>query len=67
VFIPRADVREVTRSNYTIDRVVEPGGLVLLAWTLGDTRLDSYLRVTETEALVSAIEKLVPASNGKAA
>jgi hypothetical protein len=67
VFIPRADIREVTRSNYTIDRVVEPGGLVLLAWTLGDTKLDSYLRVTETEALVSAIAQLVPSSTGKAA
>jgi hypothetical protein len=67
VFIPRADIREVTRSNYTIDRVVEPGGLVLLAWKLGDTALDSYLRVAETEALVTAIASLVPASSGKAA
>ncbi len=26
IFIPRATIREVTRANYTIDRVVEPGG-----------------------------------------
>ncbi len=52
IFIPRATIREVTRANYTIDRVVEPGGLVLLAWRLGEVKLDSYFRVEQTEALV---------------
>jgi len=61
VFIPRGTIREVTRSNYTIDRVVEPGGLVLLAWTLGDTRLDSYLRVENTAGLVAELESLLAA------
>jgi hypothetical protein len=64
VFIPRETIREVTRSNYTIDRVVEPGGLVLLAWELGDTKLDSYFRVEQTEQLVSAIDGLLPAGSG---
>ena len=67
VFIPRDDLREVTRANYTIDRVVEPGGLVLLAWTLGDTRLDSYLRVEETEQLVAALHSLLPDAKAEAA
>lgn len=72
VFVPRETIREVTRANYTIDRVVETGGLVLLAWTLGqgtpaETRLDSYLRVSETEELVSAIAALIPATTGTAA
>jgi len=67
IFIPRSSIREVTRANYTIDRVVETGGLVLLAWTLGDTKLDSYLRVEATADLVSAIESLLPATTGKAA
>jgi len=67
VFIPREDVREVTTSNYTIDRVVEPGGLVLLAWTLGDTKLDSYLRVPDTAGLVEALSTLLPSTSGKAA
>jgi hypothetical protein len=67
VFVPREDIREVTRSNYTIDRVVEPGGLVLLAWTLGSTDLDSYLRVEKTEQLVSAIESLLTSTSGKKA
>lgn len=61
VFIPRESLREVTRANYTIDRVVEPGGLVLLAWTLGDTQLDSYLRVEQTEQLVQSLRELLPA------
>ena len=60
VFIPREDLRDVTRANYTIDRVVEPGGLVLLAWRLGDVNVDSYLRVEKTEELVSAIGTLLP-------
>jgi hypothetical protein len=67
VFVPRERIREVTRANYTIDRVVEPGGLVLLAWELGDTKLDSYLRVEQTEQLVSAIEGLLATASGKKA
>jgi hypothetical protein len=59
VFVPREDIREVTRANYTIDRVVEPGGLVLLAWALGETKVDTFLRVEETADLVSAIESLL--------
>jgi hypothetical protein len=67
VFIPRDTVHEVTRSNYTIDRVVEPGGLVLLAWSLGDTKLDSYLRVEQTEELVRALETLLTPRIGRKA
>jgi hypothetical protein len=66
VFIPREDMREVTLANYTIDRVVEPNGLVLLAWALGDTKLDTYLRVEETQELVSAIQSLLGATSGSA-
>jgi hypothetical protein len=62
VFIPRGDIREVARSNYTIDRVVEPGGLVLVAWRLGDVNVDSYLRVEKTEDLVAAIGGLLPSA-----
>lgn len=67
VFIPRESIREVTLANYTIDRVVESDGLVLLAWSLGDTKLDSYLRVDETAQLVEAISKLIATTSGKAA
>ena len=65
-FIPVTDLREVTRASYTIDRVVEAGGLVLIAWTLGGgyagnaVRLDSYFRVDETQQLVDAVAGLIP-------
>jgi hypothetical protein len=59
MFIPRGAIREVTRAQYTIDRVVEPGGLVLLAWNLGSTGVDTYLRVVETEQLVDSIAALI--------
>lgn len=64
IFIPAASIHEVTRANYTIDRVVEPNGLVLLAWALGDTKLDSYLRVDETDELVAAVEGLLQTKTG---
>ena len=64
IWIPKDTIREVTRANYTIDRVVEPGGLVLVAWTLGDVKVDSYFRVEQTDELVRAIEGLLPATNG---
>jgi hypothetical protein len=59
VFIRTSDIREVTTAQYTIDRVVEEGGLVLIAWTLGDHKLDSYLRVDQTAYLVAAIDSLL--------
>jgi hypothetical protein len=62
VFIPVAAIREVTRAQYTIDRVVEEGGLVLLAWVLGETPVDSYFRVENPQALRDAIESILPAS-----
>jgi hypothetical protein len=64
IFIPREAIREVTRAQYTIDRVVEPGGLALVAWTIGmgesaETKVDSYFRVDETQALVDAIRSIM--------
>jgi len=47
------------RATWTIDRVVEPEGLVLLRWMLGDTAVDSYLRVVETDQ-----QLLIDAVNG---
>jgi hypothetical protein len=47
VFIPVGAIRSVERATWTIDRVVEAGGLVVIAWTLGSTAVDSYLRVAE--------------------
>jgi hypothetical protein len=64
-YIPAADIRDVERATWTIDRVVETGGLVLIAWTLGTADVDSYLRVAESEdptPLVEAVGRLLGAS-----
>ena len=61
-FIPTADIIRVARATWTIDRVVERDGLIALTWTLGDTAVDSYLRVVEPEspaALIAAIESIL--------
>ncbi|MBC7518975.1 MAG: hypothetical protein H7248_08900 [Microbacteriaceae bacterium] len=61
-FIPAADLIRVARATWTIDRVVERDGLIALTWTLGDTAVDSYLRVVEPEspvALIAAIESIL--------
>lgn len=62
VFIPKSDLRDVERATWTIDRVVESGGLVLVAWNLGETAVDSYLRVSEPadpDALIDALATLI--------
>ena len=59
-WIPASVIRGVERATVTIDRVVEPGGLVKLAWTLGDTDVDSYFRVDDQPALIAAISSIVP-------
>lgn len=63
VYVPAAAVRGATRATWTIDRVVEEGGLVMLAWTLDGTEVDSYLRVTDDRAaaLLAALRAVAPA------
>jgi len=66
-FIPAAHVIDVERATWTIDRVVEPGGLVKITWLLGDTPIDSYLRVPEPSdpsELIGAIESIITAPTG---
>ncbi len=65
-FVERGDVRGAGRATWTIDRVVEEGGLVMLAWTLGGAEVDSYFRVTDasdvnaTAELLAALATLAP-------
>lgn len=54
-------VRGADRATWTIDRVVERDGLVLLAWRAADRDLDSYLRVDDPAALIAALDRLAPA------
>ena len=74
IFVPSGALRAVERATFTIDRVVESGGLVVIAWTLpgsSPTDVDSFFRVTdpaEITPLIDAIAGLVPAETtpGKA-
>ncbi|UOW00518.1 hypothetical protein [Agrococcus sp. SCSIO52902] len=42
--IPAGRIRAVERATWTIDRVVEPGGIIVIAHSLG-ADVDTYLRV----------------------
>lgn len=44
-FIPATALRSAGRATWAIDKAVEPGGLVVLGWRLGDLDVDSYFRV----------------------
>lgn len=74
VFIPAADIVEVATATWTIDRVVEQGGLVLLAWRVAvpdgpdESRatVDSYVRIVDQqdrERLMAAIQEISPADH----
>ena len=58
-WIPAGDVRELRTATWTIDRVVESGGLELLEWTLGDRTVDSYFRMEQPKAFQNAVAQLL--------
>ncbi len=53
-FIPANAVSDVRRASWTIDRGVEPGGLSVVEWRLGDLELDSYFRLDDPEGFIAA-------------
>lgn len=53
-FIPIGHVSGVSRASWTIDRGVEPDGLSVISWTLGETALDSYFRLDDPEGFLAA-------------
>jgi hypothetical protein len=70
VFLASARLASVDRATVTIDRVVEPGGLVRVAWSADDdTIVDSYLRLTDGDPqnFISELQRLVPATDDAAA
>ena len=70
VFLASARLASVDRATVTIDRVVEPGGLVRVAWNADDdTIVDSYLRLTDgdPQTFISELQRLVPATDDTAA
>ena len=62
VVIPAADIVDVAPATWTIDRVVERDGLLLIAWRdRDDAILDSYVRIVnadERERLMGAIRQV---------
>jgi hypothetical protein len=58
IFIPRGDITDAARATWTIDRVVETDGLTMLAWSLGETRVESYFRAEDPEAFLAAAKSL---------
>lgn len=60
-FIPTAVIVGVGRATWTIDRVVGADGLVFIRWNLGDTEVDTNLRVAEPEVLMNALQTIAPA------
>lgn len=47
--IPATSIRSIERATWTIDRVVEPGGIIVIAHALG-ADVDTYLRVIGDDA-----------------
>ncbi|MBT2485973.1 MULTISPECIES: hypothetical protein [unclassified Microbacterium] len=63
VFLASDRLVQVDRATVTIDRVVEPGGLVRIAWNADDdTIVDSYVRLATGDPtnLISDLQRLVP-------
>jgi len=66
VFIASSRLIGVDRATVTIDKVVEPGGLVRVAWNAADdTVVDSYIRIADGDPknFISELQRLVPAAH----
>lgn len=66
VFLASANLVSVDRATVTIDRVVEPGGLIRVVWrTQDETTVDSYVRVAtgDPQNLISELQRLIPAND----
>lgn len=62
ILIPAADLVAVDRASFTVDRVVEKDGLVMIAWRIEPgTIVDTYLRLQSTDSshLIEAIDELI--------
>jgi len=62
VFIARERLTGVGRATWTIDRTVEPDGLLLVGWQLGDgpalTAVESYARITGDASIDEVIARI---------
>lgn len=60
ILLPLTPGLQAGLATWTIDRVVEPGGLLMVRWELGDTEVDSYFRIVDGDVnqVVAAITSL---------
>jgi hypothetical protein len=58
-WIAATNMRDRRTATWTIDRVVEPGGLDLLEWDLGGTLVDTYFRFDRPSGFDAAIDELL--------
>ena len=52
-FLPRESVTAIGRASWTIDRGVEPDGLSVVSWKLGDDDVESYFRLDDPEGFIA--------------
>jgi hypothetical protein len=67
-FVPAATIDGIGRASYTIDRGVEPDGLTVVSWSLGDAHIDSYFRLDDPEGFLrvaSALTRRSKKQDGK--
>jgi len=57
-WIAAGEVLGVNRATWTIDRVVEPDGLVRMQWRLGSHQVDTYMRLDERSGFEKAMERM---------
>ena len=59
VFTPASDLVSIERATWTIDRAVEPGGLLRYTWHLGDRVVATNIRVIgDDEPVLQAMQHL---------
>jgi len=71
IFIPAEDIVALEHATWTIDRVVERDGMVLVRWSIGAagttlTVLDSYLRIIDpviAEQFYTVVQLLLGSTN----
>lgn len=55
-YLPVESVTGIGRASYTIDRGVEPDGLSVVSWMLGDDAVESYFRLDDPEGFITVGE-----------
>jgi len=58
-WLDAASIRGVRRATWTIDGVVESGGLHLVEWPLGNQFVDSYFRLDAPGPFDTALERVL--------